>query len=252
MGVMRKPFQGVQNIVRFNWHYFVLSGVAIVALLVLGSYLNSAPGTIAVICALVIAALNLISLSVSFFVYDLSALYKLNWLDGLCAGNKIVNINAGFDETSSLLKSRYPRADLIVLDFYNPEKHTEVSIKRARKTYPLFPDTRQTTTDLLPLPSSSAQSIFAILSAHEIRNNEERTVFFRELNRVLTSDGKVVLTEHLRDLPNFLAYNIGFLHFYSRKSWQKTFSDAGFSVTREVRITPFITTFILEKNGTAS
>ena len=31
MARMRKPFQGVSNIVRFNWHFFALAVVAMVA-----------------------------------------------------------------------------------------------------------------------------------------------------------------------------------------------------------------------------
>lgn len=45
-----------------------------------------------------------VSLLVSYYVYDLSDLYKLNWLHELVANLKrdlkIVNIHAGFDETS--------------------------------------------------------------------------------------------------------------------------------------------------------
>ena len=67
-----------------------------------------------------------------------------------------------------------------------------------------------------------------------------------------TPKGQVIVTEHLRDTANFIAYNIGFLHFHSKETWLQTFRNAGFKVFQEIKITPFISTFILTKNGIAS
>jgi hypothetical protein len=49
-----------------------------------------------------------------------------------------------------------------------------------------------------------------------------------------------------------MAYNFGFFHFHSKNTWLKTFHRSGLTITNEIKITPFITTFILDKNGTAS
>jgi len=251
---IRKPFQGVTNIVRFNWHYYILSAFIIIAIIFLRSFIFSHYYFYLNVLLFLIVAFNLISLSVSFYVYDLSHLYQLSWLDKLIINeNKlIVNINAGFDETSELIHAKYPNSALEVFDFYDPQKHTEVSIKRARKAYPPYEGTKQITTSLLPLQNDFADNIFVILSAHEIRNDEERISFFKELNRVSKPSGKIIITEHLRDLPNFLAYNIGFFHFFSKATWLKTFSHAGLKICKEIKITPFISTFILQKNGAAS
>ncbi len=46
---------------------------------------------------------------------------------------QILNINAGFDETSFIIKNNFPNADLNVFDFYDAEIHTEPAIVRARK-----------------------------------------------------------------------------------------------------------------------
>ena len=197
---------------------------------------------------------TLISLFVSLYIYDLSGLYEFKWLSELSvpANCKIVNINAGFDETSALLQQRFADADLDVYDFYDPLKHTEVSIKRAREAYLPFEGTRAISTSKLPLPDNRADYIFLIFSAHEIRNEEERTVFFNELNRVLKPGGKIILLEHLRDVSNFCAYNIGFFHFLSKSSWHNTFKHSDLRVLQENKFTPFITRFMLEKNGSPS
>ena len=149
-------------------------------------------------------------------------------------------------------KRNIPKGHLQVYDFYNPETHTEVSIKRARKAYPPFPGTIAAHTAFIPIYESEIDLIFVILSAHEIRNEQERILFFSELSRILRPSGKIIVAEHLRDLANFAAYSIGFIHFISRNKWLQTFHGAELIISDEINITPFITTFILSKNGTTA
>ena len=40
-------------------------------------------------------------------------------------------------------------------------------------------------------------------------------------------DGIVVVTEHLRDTANFLAYNMGAFHFHAHGTWLAAFAAAG-------------------------
>lgn len=249
MGALRKPLQGVTNIIRFNWHFYIIA-LAFILLLVFiaGLFDNALQSSIHIVCALLIGSIG-ISLLVSTYVYDFSGLYRLEWVEQENTENIMVNINAGFDETSALLKAKFKRSELIVLDFYDPAKHTEVSIKRARKAYPPYPNTKHTGTEFIQLADNSVDKIFLTLSAHEIRDEEERVTFFKEINRALKPDGEIYVTEHLRDLPNFLAYNIGFFHFHSRGAWLRTFKKAGLKTSREIKLTPFISSFILIKDG---
>ncbi|WP_245901685.1 class I SAM-dependent methyltransferase [Chitinophaga ginsengisoli] len=188
------------------------------------------------------------SLLISFYIYDLSGLYHLNWINNTTAERLIVNIHAGFDETSLLLGNKYKHAELRIIDFYDPQKHTEVSIKRARKAYPLLPQTIPADADKLPIEDASADKIFVIFSAHEIRDEVERADFIKELARSIKPGGEIYLTEHLRDTANFIAYNIGFLHFYTKKSWLELFSKADLRLKQEMKLTPFISTFIFSKD----
>ncbi|MEO6819220.1 MAG: methyltransferase domain-containing protein [Ginsengibacter sp.] len=251
MALIRKPFQGTWNIIRFNWHFYALSILSVVILIGLAGINNAIIHFLAVFLLFIIIVTTLISLAVSYYVYDFSDLYKLSWLDKahFDQNDQLVNINAGFDETSILLNKKFSKCDLSVFDFYDPVKHTEVSIKRARKAYPSFPNTRQISTSSLPLADNSTDKIFLILSAHEIRDTKERILFFKEVKRILRKNGKIIVTEHLRDTVNFLAYNIGFFHFHSKSTWYKTFHGSGLKVANEIKVTPFITTFILEKDG---
>jgi ubiquinone/menaquinone biosynthesis C-methylase UbiE len=252
MESLRKPFQGVTNIIRFNWHFYVMSVGLVLLLLLSNIYLNSQFRFYSNVLCILVVIPTVVSLLVSAYVYDFSNLYKLDWLHnlGIEPGGTHVNINAGFDETSFLLASKYPDSTLVVYDFYDAAKHTEVSIERARKAYPPYAGTIKISTASLLLSENAVDTIFLIFAAHEIRNDEERVVFLKELRRCLKPSGKIIVTEHLRDWPNFLAYNIGFFHFLSRDSWLKTFANAGLGLVAENKITPFISTFILTKNGT--
>ncbi len=249
---LRQPFQGVCNIVRFNWHFYALSLCLVMLLYLMSGALPATYRPYAAIAAVLLMGATLVSLIVSCYVYDLSGFYRMDWAGECAGGARIANIHAGFDETSALLQTKYPGCELIVLDFYDPTKHTEVSIRRARKACPAFPGTRSIDTSTVPLPDCSTDRVFLILSAHEIRNDDERSAFLRELRRALKPAGQIVVAEHLRNLPNFLAYTIGFFHFLPRAAWTRTFREAGLKIVREIKPNPFIITFILEKDGTAS
>lgn len=249
MEQVRKPFQGVLNIILFNWPFYVSAFFLFLITFYTANYFEKDYANFIQIISILALASIIVSLVVSLYVYDISNLYRLNWIDKSNDERLIVNINAGFDETSYLLQDKFKNSDLIVLDFYNPILHNEASIKRARKAYPSFPKTKHIKTSDTELTDNSADKIFVILSAHEIRNENERAEFFKELYRVIKPKGQIYVTEHLRDLPNFFAYNIGFFHFHAKSSWLKTFKDANLKIKQEIKLTPFISTFILYKNG---
>jgi SAM-dependent methyltransferase len=246
---VRKPFQGVWNIIRFNWHFYTLATLAIVVLLIISAFLDLHFQYVTYFICIAIFVTTLLSLLASWYIYDLSGLYNFAWIQAENAKTFIVNVNAGFDETSAMLKTKFKLAHLEVFDFYNPAKHTEISIQRARKAYPPYPHTQSIQTDAFPLANEVADKVFVIFSAHEIRDTKERILFFKELARIVKLDGQIFITEHLRDLPNFLVYNLGFFHFYSKQSWLHIFRSAKLNIKQEIKLTPFLSTFVLEKDG---
>ena len=247
----RTTGQGVWNIIRFNWPFYAgaLAGLLAVAV---GRFWLLAPLRWLADALLLAGALPLLSsLAVSFYVYDLSGLYGFVGLPLAAPAGTLLTVNAGFDETTALLQASRQPAQLLVFDFYDPAQHTEASIARARAAYPPFPGTQAVRTGALPLPAATVDEAVAFLAAHEIRDEAERIAFFRELRRVLRPGGRILVTEHLRDPANFLAYTIGFLHFHSRATWLRTFAAAGLQVAQETKTTPFISTFVLRDAGNA-
>lgn len=254
MEQVRKPFEGVWNIIRFNRHFYILSAVFVAGLIISRSFSEARFHNWFDIVLIITVLPILFSLLVSMYIYDMSGLYRLNWLKDmpLDKNSRILNINAGFDEMSVLLQNKFSSSKLTVFDFYDPLKHTEVSIQRARKAYPPYPGTLIVNTAQLPLPDICMDAAFALFSAHEIRNEQERAVFFQELNRIVKPGGYIVVTEHSRDLPNFLAYTVGFFHFHTKASWSKVFKEAGLTVEKKISNTPFVTTYFLKKDGASA
>ena len=249
MEQMRRPLQGIWTVIRFNWHFFVLSFGLAILLLSSASYLGSFAIWAQIMAGLVLATTT-VSLVATYYVYDLSDLYSLNWIEYPKTPKTIVNVHAGFDETSELIQQRFNTSKLHVFDFYDQKKHTEISIERARKASVPFLGTVPISSNGIPLDDESADLVVVFMSAHEIRDDHERLVFCHELHRIARADGNVVVVEHLRNWTNFLAYTVGFFHFHSRKTWLKTFNDARLCITKEKNLTPFVTIFSLSKNGT--
>ena len=136
-------------------------------------------------------------LIVSAYVYDFSGYYNFDWLKkyNLTDSNSklILNINAGFDETSFIIKNIFPQSDLKVFDFYNAERHTEPAIIRARKVSLIYPGTQQIISNAIPLKDRSVDIIFLLSAVHEIRSQKEKVQFLSECYRLCKPNGKVIM-----------------------------------------------------------
>lgn len=245
----RGPFEGVWHIIQFNWPFYIVALATIAALLACALLLPLPRIFViaAILISCVTAWLVIASLGVSHWIYDRSGLCRWEWLHELLPQpRQIVNVHAGFDESSKALREIFPGSKLVVFDFYDPQKSSEPSIARARRAYPPAPDVQSIRAMHWPLEDASSDGIFLLLAAHELRERSDRLGFFREARRVLMSTGRVVLVEHVRDLPNALAFGPGVLHFLSRGEWVRIIEESGFRIAREFSITPFVRVFILD------
>jgi len=242
----RRKFQGGLNILSFNRHFYVFGFGALLLLLLSHYFIKWYEPLFWIIVAAFMYGL-LMPLLVSAYVYDFSGNYRLNWLEPLISDREkatlIVNIHAGFDETSFLIKDKFPKAELKAFDFYNAKQHTEPAIKRARKVTLGYPGTQQVTSGSIPLPEHSVDIVFLLSAVHEIRSHQEKILFLKECHRVCKPNGKAIMVEHLRDFPNFLAFSVGFTHFFSRWVWKDAFEKAGFATFKETKFTPFMSIF---------
>ncbi len=250
MDIKRRPFQGVLNILDFNIHFYYYGIAALLFLLAIVYYINL-PTIISILLVSGFAYGLLMPLIVSAYVYDFSDYYSLKWLNQYIADKtlnyQLVNINAGFDETSFIIKNQLTNSDLQVYDFYDEEHHTEPAIVRARKVSLVYPNTTQIDSSAIPQEDQSVDFVFLLSSAHEIRDFSEKVAFLKECLRICKPTGKIIMVEHLRDLPNFLAFTVGFNHFFSKHVWKDAFTEAGFTAIDEQKFTPFMSIFECKK-----
>ena len=251
--------EGVCNVFRFNWPLYAVGFAASAGAFALAMFFPHPRWLAGAFLAGSAAAAYLLiaSLVVSLWIYDLSPLYRFQWVRNAAGPEpkRILNFHSGFDESSLALRRSFDAAQLEVMDFYDARTMTEPSILRARHHQDRFRPaaltamTKSVSTSALPVDDQSIDAAFAILAAHEIRRPDERLRFFREIARGLRAGGRLVLVEHLRNTANFMAFGPQFVHFYSRGTWLQLARDAGFTLVEESRITPFIGLFIFQKAG---
>lgn len=92
---------------------------------------------------------------------------------------------------------------------------------------------------------------FRILSSiakkSEILSQEKRVKFFKESKRVLKEDGVLVLCEQMRDLTNFIFFNIGAFHFVSLDNWESAIAESGMKIVKRQKLTVWSTVLYIEK-----
>jgi len=245
----RGPYQGVVQILQFNWRSYVATAGAVGAALLALPFLPSPCRTVLLLGAAPALFWLISSLMVSHYVYDRSPLYDLNWVCPTLsrAPRRWINFHCGLDETSAILAAIFPDAASQVVDIFDPLAMTETSIQVARRVkHHTIPSTSMRY-DSLTFPAESFDAAFSFFAAHELRQHDQRVRLFREIVRTLTSDGEFILIEHSRDWRNFLAFGPGFLHFFSQRAWRKAASDGGLTVRTELSITPFVHVYVLRR-----
>ena len=104
----RKPFQGVVNIIRFNWHFYLVVAVILTVVLWSIPFLPETLRLYGYILSVSVTLVIIISLAVSHYIYDRSDLYRLSWLEVPNVSCRGLNLHAGFDETSQIIRSKFP------------------------------------------------------------------------------------------------------------------------------------------------
>jgi hypothetical protein len=104
MQPVRKKFEGVYNLIRFNWHYYVILFLALVIIFFTGYFIEKYRlfATIFIVTILLISFFPIVA---TYYIYDRSPLYKFTWFRDNVGYRpaRIVNIHAGFDMTSRLI-----------------------------------------------------------------------------------------------------------------------------------------------------
>ena len=251
---MNPPASGASRILRYNWPVFLVTwtaaAVATGVLFAIGVDRLGLPGRLLALAAIAGALWSIGALAVSHIVYDRSPLASGSWVESLlpaaAATLRWVAIDAGLDAEVALEKA-IARPCAARLDIHDGTHVGSASIGRARALTPRTHRAMRASAVRLPLADRSCDLVTLIFSAHEIKTREARQACFREVARVLALRGRLLLVEHLRDLPNLLAYGPGAWHFLPRREWLALAEAAGLRVAVERRITPWVTALAFER-----
>jgi SAM-dependent methyltransferase len=247
------PFHGVTQIVRFNWPFYAIGApAALAAVLTIPRLSASAGAELLMYSAVALGWLWLVgSLAVSWLVYDRSILMAGHWIPRELGfpPTRWIHIHAGLDSMTRALRKVLGGAPGRVFDMFDAASMTEPSIRRARANAASSAPSEPVDYRSLPVDTESVDLVVLPLSAHELRTHAARRALFEEVRRGLTAGGRVVVAEHLRDWPNFIAFGPGAFHFHSRRAWKRCFTDAGLAIHREFSITPFVHVFILRRSA---
>jgi SAM-dependent methyltransferase len=238
----RDPYQGVLQIVRFNWPKYLVATACIGAAEGVRPLLAPPLSILLLVITGHVLFWTVSSLLISHYVYDRSRLYELSWLPRARTRSprRWLSIHCGFDEMSPLLAAEFPDAYGEVVDIFDPRAMTENSIRQARRAQPGTVHSTPARFYALPYSARAFHTVFCIFAAHELRRHADRVRLFTEIARILAPYGAFILVEHLRDWPNFLAFGPGFLHFHSWRAWQRAARDAGLILRAEFPFTPFV------------
>ncbi|MGH9551576.1 MAG: class I SAM-dependent methyltransferase, partial [Terriglobales bacterium] len=197
----RSRFEGMRRVVQFNWTLYCAAAAAI-GLAVAAERESKIPRTLrtmAGIGASLVSLQTVASLVASHWVYDLSPLHYWRWLRDVCRNPnpwKIVNVIAGYDETTGALARVFPNTEQNVIDFFSGLEQPESSIQRARKMFPARVKPISQELSGWPFADGSIDLVLMPLSAHEVRDAAGRERLFKEAARVVNrSNGTIILVE---------------------------------------------------------
>jgi SAM-dependent methyltransferase len=246
----RITFERALRIAGYNWPLYAAAACGILVGLVLAALPGLPPLVrfLGDIAAVVAAWYACASFGAFHWMFDRSELLGGQWLKEELSQSpaRWVQINVGLEETTLPLEDVFPEAEGKTLDLFNPAVMTEPAVTRARQqkagTAALLAQPES-----LPIEDGWADLAIVTLAAHEIRDRQKRERFFEELQRIVLPSGRIVVAEHLRDLPAALAFGLGIFHFFPRAEWLRVGSRAGLELERERPITLFVRVFVFRR-----
>src|SRR5262247_3947398 len=169
--IKRGRYRGMWQVVQYNSGIYTCAFLLICAAWISFPYVQRVVEQMAVV-GLAVSLLFWLcsSLLVSHYVYDCSPLYDLNWVKRYLskAPQRWINVHAGVDETSLRLAQLFPATVGKILDIHDPQKMTEASIRRARRTHRSLMPATPADWRALPIADDTIDAAFLFFAAHEL------------------------------------------------------------------------------------
>ncbi|PID85605.1 MAG: hypothetical protein CSB13_06880 [Chloroflexi bacterium] len=201
---------------------------------------------------------------VYFLATSLWAAHQLYDLDGvrpydvlfnmgqIKATDTIVVIDFGLRITPLLLRRRLTTGKIITVDVYNPQWTTGQALIRARANAPQPPEDPRLVWqngrfDLLPLPDNSVSYVMLDQILSQCWQKGDRLRLLQEAHRILTPNGRLLISERVRTQTNWIVHGLGGIHFQPVDDWVNTIQKAGFMVRRQENLQGLVHCFRADK-----
>lgn len=180
----------------------------------------------------------LASLVAFHWMFDRSELLGGRWLRTAEPPSRWVQISLCLEQTLLPMAQVFPEAEGVDFDLFDPSTTAEPAVGRARSE-PRTPHVAARP-DHIDRPDGWSDLTVVTLAAHELRQAAHREALFRELRRITNPEGRLVLVEHPRNLPAWLAFGPGVGHFLPRGEWRRLAAAVGLDIHARRSITPFV------------
>ena len=236
---------GPLDVLRFNLRPFVMGPVvAIAAGTVALAPLPQAVQIVLAATAVGATILTALAVTAIVWVFAVGARHRWDWVRTASASPKHwINITTGFDDSTETLRRLLPASRGEAFDVFDPTIEHESALLTARSRYRPSGGHGSTGDLARSLGSGTSDAAYLLMSAHEARGSD-RAALFGAISEALTATGRLILVEHLRDLPNRIAFGPGANHFQTRDTWLQAIGDAGLVPIDEARLTPYVRGFV--------
>lgn len=155
------------------------------------------------------------------------------------AKDTMVYVELGSRHNPLLLRRRLTTGKIIVVDVYNPQWTTGQALARARAAAPQPPSDPRLVWqngrfDLLPLPDKSVPYVMLDQILSQCWQEGDRVRLLKEVNRILTPNGRLLLSERVRSQTNWLVLGPAGIRLQPLTYWQELLQETGFVIRREV------------------
>jgi hypothetical protein len=226
---------GTIKVVRFNWPKY-LGALAVLAAALAAGVADVPPLTSTSLWAVGTLGLlwSVTSLAATWWVYDHRRVYGY-LTSGLGDVGRWATVHAGFDDATAPLQAQVGRPPAAVVELAPP---SGPSLRRARRSNKHR--SARSSCDTRTLANETLDTIFVTFAAHEVRALGPQRSMFVELHQALRPGGRLVITEHLRDLSNFAVFGPGSFHFQPAATWYRRSAEVGLHLESDLAITPWV------------
>lgn len=207
-----KKMQITKLVILFNRDKILLGIVIAILAFLVSNFVGPILGKILVTVGILILINILLSLFASYKLYDQSDLFRPEMLFreiDFKEEDQVIFLHASFDSISRKLEKMVNPQNLKIYNLYGNRHEDEKSIQVSNRLFPPHPDQINVDPTNLEDKSHSVDYILSITSAHEILTQEKRVKFFKESKRILKDGGTLILCEQMRNMNNFIFFNIG-------------------------------------------